>query len=116
MPVNTSRCRGAARPRRGAPRAGGGGGGPARPPRSGGGGPPRGRGGRAAPPGPGPARRAARRGAGPPGGRGGEPPVLVGVLQGAFVFMADLVRAMPIDLATDFVRVESLRRGVDTAW
>ena len=44
-------------------------------------------------------------------GYAGEPPVLVGVLQGAFVFMADLVRAMPIDLATDFVRIESYGGG-----
>lgn len=41
----------------------------------------------------------------------GEPPVVVGVLQGAFLFMADLVRAMPIDLATDFVRLESYGSG-----
>ena len=44
-------------------------------------------------------------------GYAGEPPVLVGVLQGAFVFMADLVRAMPIALATDFVRIESYGGG-----
>lgn len=36
-----------------------------------------------------------------------ERPLLVGVLQGAFLFMADLVRAIPIDLTTDFIGVSS---------
>jgi hypoxanthine phosphoribosyltransferase len=36
-----------------------------------------------------------------------ESPILVGVLQGAFLFMADLVRATPIDLTTDFIGVTS---------
>jgi hypoxanthine phosphoribosyltransferase len=36
-----------------------------------------------------------------------ESPILVGVLQGAFLFMADLVRAAPIDLTTDFIGVSS---------
>jgi len=34
-------------------------------------------------------------------------PILVGVLQGAFLFMADLVRATRIDLTTDFIGVSS---------
>jgi hypoxanthine phosphoribosyltransferase len=34
-------------------------------------------------------------------------PILVGVLQGAFLFMADLVRATPIELTTDFIGVTS---------
>ena len=34
-------------------------------------------------------------------------PVLVGVLQGAFLFMADLIRAIPIDLTTDFIGLSS---------
>ena len=34
-------------------------------------------------------------------------PIVVGVLQGAFLFMADLVRAVPIDLTTDFIGVSS---------
>jgi hypoxanthine phosphoribosyltransferase len=34
-------------------------------------------------------------------------PILVGVLQGAFVFMADLIRAIPIDLTIDFIGVSS---------
>jgi len=41
------------------------------------------------------------------GGRSGRSPILVGVLQGAFLFMADLVRATPIDLTTDFIGVAS---------
>src|ERR671911_2523396 len=38
---------------------------------------------------------------------GRERPILVGVLQGAFLFMADLIRTMPIDLTTDFIGVTS---------
>jgi len=34
-------------------------------------------------------------------------PIVVGVLQGAFLFMADLVRAVPVDLTTDFIGVSS---------
>jgi hypoxanthine phosphoribosyltransferase len=41
------------------------------------------------------------------GGKSGRSPILVGVLQGAFLFMADLVRATPIDLTTDFIGVAS---------
>jgi hypoxanthine phosphoribosyltransferase len=41
----------------------------------------------------------------------GETPVLVGVLQGAFLFMADLVRAIPSDLTTDFIGVASYGAG-----
>jgi hypoxanthine phosphoribosyltransferase len=37
----------------------------------------------------------------------GRRPTLVGVLQGAFVFMADLIRAASIDLTTDFIGVAS---------
>jgi len=36
-----------------------------------------------------------------------ENPVLVGVLKGALVFMADLVRAMPIALTIDFIALSS---------
>ena len=36
-----------------------------------------------------------------------ENPVLVGVLKGALVFMADLVRAMPIALTMDFIALSS---------
>jgi hypoxanthine phosphoribosyltransferase len=38
-------------------------------------------------------------------------PVLVGVLQGAFLFMADLIRATPIDLTTDFIGLSSYGVG-----
>jgi hypoxanthine phosphoribosyltransferase len=38
-------------------------------------------------------------------------PIIVGVLQGAFLFMADLVRATPIDLTTDFIGVVSYAGG-----
>jgi len=34
-------------------------------------------------------------------------PILVGVLQGAFLFMADLIRAIPINLTTDFIGLSS---------
>ena len=37
----------------------------------------------------------------------GDNPVLVGVLKGALVFMADLVRAMPIALTMDFIALSS---------
>jgi hypoxanthine phosphoribosyltransferase len=40
-----------------------------------------------------------------------ERPVLVGVLQGAFIFMGDLVRATPIDLVTDFIGLASYGAG-----
>ncbi|MEK7713957.1 MAG: hypoxanthine phosphoribosyltransferase, partial [candidate division NC10 bacterium] len=45
----------------------------------------------------------------------GKEPVLVGVLQGAFVFMADLVRAIPIDLATDFISLSSYEGGTTSS-
>ena len=42
-------------------------------------------------------------------------PILVGVLQGAFLFMADLVRAAPIDLTTDFIGVSSYGAGTTSS-
>jgi hypoxanthine phosphoribosyltransferase len=45
----------------------------------------------------------------------GREPVLVGVLQGAFVFMADLIRAIPLDLATDFVSLSSYEGGTESS-
>jgi hypoxanthine phosphoribosyltransferase len=42
----------------------------------------------------------------------GETPVLVGVLQGAFLFMADLVRAIPGDITTDFIGLASYGAGL----
>jgi hypoxanthine phosphoribosyltransferase len=38
-------------------------------------------------------------------------PILVGVLQGAFLFMADLIRAIPINLTTDFIGLSSYGMG-----
>ncbi|HEV8471514.1 MAG TPA: hypoxanthine phosphoribosyltransferase [Methylomirabilota bacterium] len=40
-------------------------------------------------------------------------PILVGVLQGAFLFMADLIRAIPIPLTTDFIGLASYGAGAD---
>ena len=42
-------------------------------------------------------------------------PILVGVLQGAFLFMADLIRAIPIDLTTDFIRLSSYGAATTSA-
>ena len=38
-------------------------------------------------------------------------PVVVGVLKGALVFMADLIREMPIALTTDFIALSSYAGG-----
>jgi len=40
-----------------------------------------------------------------------ENPVLVGVLKGALVFMADLIRVTPIELTTDFMVLSSYGSG-----
>ena len=40
-----------------------------------------------------------------------ENPVLVGVLKGALVFMADLIRVTPIELTTDFIVLSSYGSG-----
>jgi hypoxanthine phosphoribosyltransferase len=42
-------------------------------------------------------------------------PILVGVLQGAFLFMADLIRAIPIDLTTDFIGLSSYGAGTTSS-
>lgn len=42
---------------------------------------------------------------------GHDRPILVGVLQGAFLFMADLIRAMSVELTTDFIGVASYAGG-----
>jgi hypoxanthine phosphoribosyltransferase len=42
-------------------------------------------------------------------------PVLVGVLQGAFLFMADLIRAIPIELTTDFIGLSSYGSGTSSS-
>jgi hypoxanthine phosphoribosyltransferase len=39
--------------------------------------------------------------------RGEEPPVLVGVLKGSALFLADLIRAMDIDVEVDFMSISS---------
>src|SRR4030095_6100664 len=46
-------------------------------------------------------------------GRGA--PVLVGALQGAVPFVADLMRRLPIDLTVDFVRTSSYGAGTTSA-
>ena len=42
-------------------------------------------------------------------------PVLVGVLQGAIPFFADLMRRLPIDLTVDYVRASSYGAGTTTS-
>jgi hypoxanthine phosphoribosyltransferase len=42
-------------------------------------------------------------------------PILVGVLQGAFLFMADLIRAIPIPLTTDFIGLSSYGSGTSAS-
>jgi hypoxanthine phosphoribosyltransferase len=42
-------------------------------------------------------------------------PLLVGVLKGAFVFMADLVRAIPLDVDVDFMAVSSYGSSTRTS-
>ena len=37
----------------------------------------------------------------------GKPPLLVGVLRGAFVFMADLIRVLDMPVTVDFVRIST---------
>ena len=45
----------------------------------------------------------------------GQNPVLVGVLQGAFLFMADLIRAIPTDITTDFIGLSSYGSGTTSS-
>ena len=45
----------------------------------------------------------------------GQTPVLVGVLQGAFVFIADLVRRLEIPVSVDFMRVSSYGKNLVTS-
>jgi hypoxanthine phosphoribosyltransferase len=42
-------------------------------------------------------------------------PILVGVLQGAFLFMADLIRSIPINLTTDFIGLSSYGTGTTSS-
>jgi hypoxanthine phosphoribosyltransferase len=41
--------------------------------------------------------------------------VMVGVLKGAFIFLADLVRALPFPVIVDFVRVKSYGAGTESS-
>lgn len=45
----------------------------------------------------------------------GRRPAFIGVLQGAFVFMADLIRAASIELTTDFIGVASYGAGTTSS-
>ena len=45
----------------------------------------------------------------------GEPVVLVGILKGSFMFMADLVRRIDLPLTCDFLRVSSYESGTETS-
>ncbi len=45
----------------------------------------------------------------------GKRPVLVGVLKGAWIFLADLVRELTIPIRCDFVRVTSYGMGTETS-
>lgn len=42
-----------------------------------------------------------------------EPPIAVGLLRGAFVFLADLARAMEIPMECDFIHISSYGRGTE---
>jgi len=42
-------------------------------------------------------------------------PLLIGILKGSFVFMADLVRKLDIPLEVDFVRLSSYGSGTETS-
>jgi hypoxanthine phosphoribosyltransferase len=44
----------------------------------------------------------------------GKDPLLLGILKGSFVFMADLVRRLDFPLEIDFVRLSSYGRGMET--
>ena len=45
----------------------------------------------------------------------GKNPVVIGILKGCFVFMADLVRQLDFPLEIDFVRVSSYGQGTETS-
>ncbi|MDR0355824.1 MAG: hypoxanthine phosphoribosyltransferase [Deltaproteobacteria bacterium] len=45
----------------------------------------------------------------------GEMVLVVGVLNGAFIFMADLIRAMTVPLEVDFIRLSSYRDGLTSS-
>jgi hypoxanthine phosphoribosyltransferase len=45
----------------------------------------------------------------------GKNPLVVGILKGSFMFMADLVRLLDFPLEIDFVRLSSYGRGTETS-
>ena len=45
----------------------------------------------------------------------GKNPLLIGILKGCFVFMADLVRALDMPVEVDFVRISSYGLGKETS-
>ncbi len=45
----------------------------------------------------------------------GKNPLLIGILKGSFVFMADLVRLLDFPLEIEFIRVSSYGRGKESA-
>lgn len=45
----------------------------------------------------------------------GRRPLLIGVLKGAFVFLADLIRNLSIPVEVDFVRLSSYGAGMETS-
>ncbi len=45
----------------------------------------------------------------------GKQPLFVGVLKGSFIFLADLVRQIPFDVAVDFLAVSSYGRSTESS-
>jgi len=45
----------------------------------------------------------------------GKQPLLIGILKGSFVFMADLVRELGLPVEVDFVKVSSYGTGMETS-
>jgi len=44
----------------------------------------------------------------------GKNPILIGVLKGAFVFLADLMRHIDLPMEVDFVRISSYKSGMES--
>ena len=44
----------------------------------------------------------------------GKNPLLIGVLKGSFIFMADLVRSLDFPLTMEFITFSSYRRGTQS--
>jgi len=61
------------------------------------------------------ARRVAELGARLGQDYAGRDVVLVGVLKGVFIFLADLVRALPFPVEVDFVRLASYGKGTESS-